>query len=82
MVSYVFFPSLSYSAPLTNPLPFFLSFCPYAHSENNVLAPALCFPMVLALECVPVKGDIYLLSGREREGLHYCAIQIEGKSRG
>lgn len=42
------------------------SLCPYTHSENNVLAPALCFSMVLALECVPVKGDIYLLSA-ERE---------------
>lgn len=29
-------------------------------------APSLCFPMVLAVECVPVKGDIYLLLGRER----------------
>lgn len=29
-------------------------------------APAPCFPVVLALECLPSKGDFYLLSGRER----------------
>lgn len=55
-------------------------FCPCTHSENNALL-LLCFPMVLALECVPVKGDIYLPTA-ERERLHYCLIQIERKSRG
>ncbi len=71
-VIWSFFSSLSYSAFLSNPLPSFLS--ARTHSDSNVLAPALCFSMVLAVECVPIKGDIYiyLLSGRERRPSLLC----------
>lgn len=63
IVSFFFFSLL---LGLSHQPPALPSLCPYTHSENNVLAPALCFSMVLGLECVPVKGDIYLLSA-ERE---------------